>query len=165
MVKILNWFTSIYKEIGKLPLPVTIIIASVVLGSFYYLAEAKKLAFIEKIKTEEKEAVKNALQESKVALNSCLNGAKSIYIDEWFGGCKDRGLLSEKCANLRKMSEDEARKFYKNDFVKMWKYNSDEDFVKRQSDCLTNLPGEIASTLEKRYQNRKDECYKKNPQK
>ncbi len=78
------------EKLNKLSLPVTILIASIILGGFYYSSEANKQASIEKQQQIELQAKKD--QEDLAAMNKsreafqkslCVTTAQQIAINEY----------------------------------------------------------------------------------
>jgi len=68
-------------QINKLSLPVTILIASVIIGGFYYASEANKSASIEKQQQVDLQA-KQAEQQAITDQNNMVAGEKSACVAE-----------------------------------------------------------------------------------
>ncbi len=175
---------SITRELNKLSLPSTILIASIVLGSVFFATQIIKQRSIERqqqVKIEQEKQVQldkelkaqedeeKAEQEkkkSKLELDDCISDAEQGYSDNWHRECKVRGKLSERCISLYKMTfsdylEDTGTD--KEDIDAGLK--AYDDFSNEKSDCSCMLPTTIANGLGENKDNLKDNCFKKYPQK
>lgn len=125
---------QIIDKVNKLSLPAVILIASIILGGFYYASATNKQKSIErqqkaKIEQDEQELLAKELkkqgikEQAEQALNSCLATADELYAYFWDKECKGQGKL-ENC----------------------------------------NLPSYISDRVDKSLQDGKNECFKKYPQ-
>lgn len=172
--KIMEKLTKFMEKINKLSLPATILIASIVLGGFYYAIETNKLKYNEKqqqIKlVEEKtkqDQVKQEQNKNKLALDNCLADADTNYSNNWYRECKSEGKLTDKCISLHDMTFNEyakqnnipnATENFEKNFAAM------KDFLKQKDDCSCRLAQYNADSINKTLQDDKAECFKKYPQ-
>jgi len=121
--------------------------------------EAEVKAEQEKIAKEEEEK-----EEAKRNLESCLSNASRLYKEEWNKECKYLGELSNKCKEILDITSDEYYEKYpeeKADNPIIDYFN----FTEKQEDCSCRLLTSKADIFNERLKERKDECYKKYPQK
>ena len=156
-------------KLNKLSLPVVILIASLVIGGFYYASEVNKQKSIErqqqvKIEQEKQEQLKEqqANEEAKRALNTCLANAGESYSNQWFRECKSQGKLTSRCISIHDMTFDE---YAKQNNTPQDKRLAMTDFFKEQSECSCRLLLDNVDRINKTLQDDKDECFKKYPQK
>ena len=124
----------IVDKINKLALPATIIIASLILGGFFYASQENKQKSIEKqqqiklqddrqqreIKIEQKKQEQlakefkeeQAKEEAKQALDTCIGSADENYNYGWWEECKAQGKLTSKCIEIGELTFDEYLKKY-----------------------------------------------------
>lgn len=176
---------KIMEKLNKLSLPAVILIASVILGSFYYASQVNKQHSIEKqqqtkIDQERQERLEKELkeqmakEETEQVLNTCIADAEQRYSYQWHRECKALGELTSKCIELKELTYDEYLKKYgltDEEYKKQRGITDDEsriagllDYFKRQGECSCRLPLELADRKNKTLQNDKDECFKKYPQ-
>jgi len=133
-------------KLNKLSLPATIIIASVILGGFYFASQVNKQRSIEKqqeIKLQEDRRIDNAKaeqatqeqfakelkeqedkEEAEQALNTCRDNAQDNYNDRWHKECKAQGKLTSKCIDIVELSYNEY----------LEKYGlTDEEYIKQRN--------------------------------
>ncbi|MDA1334778.1 MAG: hypothetical protein O2794_02035 [bacterium] len=143
---------NLLDKINKLSLPAVILIASIILGGFFYASQVNKQRFIERqqqIKTETELAKElkeqQAKEEAELALNTCRANAQEKYHKRWHNECKAQGELTNKCIDIKELSYDEY----------LTKYElTDEEYKKQRS--ITD-PSKIAGLLD--YFERQDnEC-------
>lgn len=168
---------KIMEKLNKLSLPATILIASIILGGFFYASQVNKQKSIErqqqvKIEQEKQDQLDKELKEQEAkeqaeqALNTCIANAEESYSNQWYRECKSQGELTNKCISLNEMTLEEYEKQYK-------KQNPDKTgffdaifaFSKERGECSCRLPLDNADRINKSLQNDKDECFKKYPQK
>lgn len=172
---------KIIKKLNKLSLPIVILIASLVIGGFYYASEVNKQRSIErqqeiklrddrraeeaKAEQEKQEQLKEqqANEEAKRALNTCIFSAEENYHENWFRECKSQGKLTSRCISLHDMTFDEYAK--QNNIPEDKRSNAITDFYKEKDECSCRLPLDNADRKNKALQDDKNECFKKYPQK
>lgn len=165
---------KIIKKLNKLSLPTVILIASLVIGGFYYASEVNKQKSIErqqqiKLEQEKQEQLNKELkgQEAKTkaeqALNTCLANAEEDYSNQWYGECKTRGLLTSRCISLNEMTFDEYAK--QNNIPEDKRSDAITDFYKEKYECSCSLPLNNKDRIDESLQRDKDECFKRYPQK
>ncbi len=158
---------------NKLSLPVTILLASIILGGFYYASEFNKQKSIEKqqqvkIQQERQEKLANEIkeqterEEAEQNLTSCINQAEQNYSDQWFIECKSQGKLTSRCIALHDMTFDEYAK--QNNIPEGNRLDAVLDFYKERDDCSCRLPLENADRIDASLDEDKAECFKKYPQ-
>lgn len=171
----LQYMSKILEQINKLSLPAVILIASIILGGFYYVNETNKQRSIErqqqiKIDQEKQEQLAKELkgqrvkEEAEQALNACIADAEESYLNQWRRECKSQGLLTNRCISLNEMTFEE---YVKQNNIPTGKERLDAliDFSKKRDDCACRLSSYYADDLDKNLQNNKDQCFKKYPQK
>ena len=153
------------EKFNKLSLPAVILIASIILGGFFYASQVSKQHSIErqqqiKINQEKQERLETAIkeelakEEAEQALNTCLANVSENYSVNWRDTCKARGELSNKCIALNEMTYDEYKRQNPRKF----------DFFEELDKCSCGLPLDIADRKNKSLQNEKDNCLKRYPQ-
>lgn len=169
----------IIKKINKLSLSTVILIASLVIGGFYYASEVNKQKSIERqqqIKIEQEkqdrlvEEIKEQDAETKAekALNDCIASAEESSSTFWNSECRAKGLLSNKCISLLDMTFEE---YAKQNNIPSAKENLDEnlkaitDYYKQRRECSCLLPKYNADRIDESLKRDKDECFRKYPQK
>ncbi len=170
---------KIIKKLNKLSLPTVILIASLIIGGFYYASEVNKQRSIErqqqiKIEQEKQDQLTKELKEQETkkeagqALTTCIDNAKENYINDWYGNCKGRGKLADKCISLYDMTFDE---YAKQNNIPSAKENpgksfeAETAFYKEMGECSCPLSIDLSDRIEKTLQDNKDECFRKYPQK
>jgi len=138
---------KIIDKLNKLSLPATILIASLVIGGFYYTSEVNK---------------QKSIEEAKRALNTCLANAQISYSNFWRRECKSQGELTSRCISLNEKTFDEYAK--QNNIPEDERLDAISDFYKEKSECSCRLPLDNADRINKSLQDDKDECFKKYPQ-
>ena len=159
------------RNLNKLSLPATILIASLILGGFYFLSQVSKqnsierqqLAEIEQKKQEQldKEVKEKKYgEEVKQGLNNCLDEASTKYSNNWGNERETRGLLTERCISLLDMAYS--------DYVKELPYgkrlDTFDDYLKEKEECSCSLPLTIADRLNDGLDKDKQNCFKIYPQ-
>ena len=102
-------------KLNKLSLPATIVIASLIIGGFYFASQVNKQHSIErqqqiKIVQEKQERLdketkeQQAKEEAEQALNTCRANARENYADRWHSECKAQGKLTSKCIDIVELS-------------------------------------------------------------
>lgn len=168
------YMSKIVEKFNKLSLPAVILIASIILGGFYYASQVNKQKSIErqqyiKIEQEKQEQLDKELKEQQIkeeveqALNTCISDANENYSNQWYTECKSQGKITNKCVSLKKMSFDEYIK--QKNIPKDKSFDAIFDFAKEKEECSCSLPLDLADRVNKSLQNGKDECFKKYPQK
>ncbi len=176
-------------KINKLKLPATIIIASIILGGFYFVSQVNKQRSIErqqeiKIEQEKQErlAKKQAKEEAYRAFSNCIANAEENYSDMWTDECKVQGKLTNKCIDVNELDYDEYLKKYgltSEEYVKQRNLTlKDPDdpssvhlsamfdyIVDRPDECSCRLPTSIADRFNEQLKEAKDRCFKRHPQK
>jgi len=182
------------KNMNKLSLSSTIIIASVILGGFYYATQLNKQQSIEKqqqikIETKKQEQLakdfkeQQAKKEAEQALNTCIGNAEESYSNKWYSECKAQGKLTNKCIDIKELSFDEYLKKYgltTEEYVKQRnltpadpsnpvsvRLSASFDYIlKRPSECSCRLSiNTYADRFNKSLADDKAECLKRYPQK
>jgi len=156
-------------KLNKLSLPIVILIASLVIGGFYYASEVNKQKSIERqqqIKIEQEKqdklAEQEAKDEAKQALDTCIADAEKSYSDNWFRECKSQGLLTDRCIDLNDMTFDEYAE--QNNIPQDKKFEAIDDFYKEKGDCSCRLILANADRLNEGLEKDKEVCFKKYPQ-
>lgn len=166
---------KIMEKFNKLSLPAVILIASIILGSFYYASQVSKQRSIErqqqtKIDQEKRDQLYKELKEKEIkeqveqALNACITSAEENYSANWRKTCKAQGELSNRCIALNEMTFEE----YKKQNPRKSEEGLDTrvfDFYKERDKCSCSLPLDIADRKNKSLRDEKDECLKRYPQK
>jgi len=148
-------------KLNRYMIPISIILASCILGGFYYISEARK----------EQHATERQQQKTDKAaflLSNCTGLAKEALTEQWHDACSALSLLSGECRSIKDMTLEEyarANHLNPNDFETpaKWGEYSVEVLAKKEK-CACRLPPAIADRLNKTAKDRKDECYKKYPQ-
>ena len=146
-------------KISKLSLPATILIASIILGGFYFASQVIKQRSIErqqqiKIRQDKREQLEKEIKkrEARIDLLECLGDARKDYEAGWADACKD---------NARRITEgiqDCIRIGAGKSYCRgLWGKPDDSP------DCLLSISK--TNLLDKRLQQDRDECFKKYPQK
>lgn len=169
---------KIMEKLNKLSLPAVILIASIILGGFFYASQVNKQRSIErqqqvKIDQEKREQLETAIKEklakaeAEQALNTCIATAEESYSNNWFRECKAQGRATNRCIAIKELTFDEYVKKYNISILdeKDKKLEAMLTFFKEQNECSCSLPLDIADRKNKSLQNDKDECFKKYPQK
>jgi len=180
MVSLVNP-SKIMEKLNKLSLPATILIASLVLGGFYYASQASKQKSIEKqqqIEIEQKKQEQfgkelkeqQIKEESEQALNTCISNAESAYSNAWYRECKSSGKLSNKCIDIHELTFTEYLDKYgiTEDEYKTQRNITDTntfsarfDYLGRRDDeCSCRLPLDNADRINEMLKDDKDACYR-----
>jgi len=178
----------ILDKLNKLSLPATILIASIVLGGFYYATQISKQRSIEKQQqvgieqNQQEQLVKQQVKdESEQALNTCIANAERNYNDKWHEECKVQGELTNKCIDVKELSYDEYLKKYGltgEDYVKernltptdpndpaSVRISASLDYIlKRPDECSCRLLISTADRFNEGLEKDKAECFKRYPQ-
>ena len=182
-----------FDKLNKLTLPATIIIASLILGGFYFGSQVNKQRSIErqqqiKIETEKQDQLAEELKEQQVkeeaeqALNTCIANAERNYSDRWHKECKAQGKLTNKCIDIKELSYDEYLKKYgltSEEYVKQRsltpadpndpasvRLSATLDYIfKRPDECSCRLLVSTADRFNESLEKDKAECFKRYPQK
>jgi len=183
---------KIMEKINKLSLPAVILIASIILGGFYYASQVNKQKSIEKqqqIEIEQKQQEqldkelkeKQAKEEAEQALNTCIANAEENYHDRWYKECKAQGKLTSKCIDVNELSYDEYLKKYgltSEEYVKQRNLTPTDpndptsvrlsatlDYIlKRPDECSCRLLVSTADRFNEGLEKDKAECFKRYPQ-
>ena len=169
---------SLLDKINKLSLPAVILLASIVLGGFYYASQAVKQKSIErqqqiKIEQEKQKQLDTELKEQETkekaeqALSSCIEDAEQRYSDYWYSECKGLGRLTDRCISLHDMTFDE---YAEQNNIPSRGENLEKrleaitDFYNEKDECSCRLPTYRADDIGEYGDKLKDECFKKYPQ-
>lgn len=145
-------------KINKLPLPITILLASLILGGFFYASQVNKQESIERQQLEEQLSKERVRQ----ALDTCIADAEERSSNFWNRECKAKGLLTTKCISLNEITFDE---YVKQNNISQDKTSSAiEDFYKEKSECSCLLPQYNADRIDESLKRDKDECFRKYPE-
>ncbi|PIR88826.1 MAG: hypothetical protein COU09_00140 [Candidatus Harrisonbacteria bacterium CG10_big_fil_rev_8_21_14_0_10_44_23] len=184
---------KILEKLNKLSLPAVILVASLILGGFFYASQVNKQRSIErqqqiKIETEKQEQLakelkeQEAKEEAEQALNTCIGNAEDNYSDRWHKECKAQGKLTSKCIDINELSFDEYLKKYgltSEEYVKernLTPSNPDDpvsarlsasfDYIlKRPSECSCRLAIDpYVNLFDKGLDDDKAECLRRYPQ-
>ena len=172
---------------NKLSLPVTILIACIILGGFYYVSQTNKQRSIERqqqirIEQEKQEQLNKELKEQEAkteaeqALNTCIINAEENYSDRWHKECKAQGELTSKCIDIKELSFNEYLKKYgltREEYKKQRGITDDSkiadilDYFKRQNEeCSCRLAIDpYVNLFNKKLADDKTMCLKRYPQK
>jgi len=185
---------KIMEKLNKLSLPAVILIASIILGGFYFGSQVNKQRSIErqqqiKIETEKQEQLdketkeKEGKEEAEQALNTCIANAEEDYRDRWYKECKAQGKITSKCIDVKELSYDEYLKKYEltsEEYVeqrdltptdpndsKSVRLSATFDYIfKRPSECSCRLTiSTYADRFNEALADDKAECLKRYPQK
>lgn len=172
---------KIMEKLNKLSLPATILIASIIFGSFFYVSQVNKQHSIErqqeiKIEQEKQDQLAKDLKEQKLkeetseALTTCLTNASEIYSTQWDMECKRLGKLTPKCISINEMTYEEYEK--QNPLPE--DLSTEElidtilkrrkDFAKEKEECSCGLPSYNADHLNGNLKENKEECFRRYPQ-
>jgi len=159
----------------NITLPATILIASLILGGFYYASQVNKQRSIERQQQIKIEQQRQAKEEAEQALNACLADAEEAYSNLWDKECKALGKLTSKCIDINELSYNEYLKKYgltEEEYKKQRGITDDSplaglfDYLKRRSDeCSCRLPTHTADDFGNYRDKLKAECFKRYPQK
>jgi|GEM_PF-2627049 len=169
----------------KLILPITILLASLIVGGFYYASEINKQQSIErqqqiKIEYEQQkqsekefkerqilEEAKKVEEEQEEALNLCLSNADESYSKQWYMECKRLGKLTNRCIEFNEMTYEEYSEqnpipegLSREDLLGAIS-NRSKEFSKKKSDCSCALPISLAESVDEDLDRNKNECYKR----
>ena len=174
------------EKLNKLSLPAVILIASIILGGFYFLSEINKQRSIEKqqqIKIEQEGQEKLAEQEAKEgvkqALDTCIANEDENYANQWHAECKRFGKLTSKCIDIQELTFSDYLDKYGltpetynlqrglsntgelvDDFL-----TGGRDYLKRRGDeCSCALPLSLVDRIEDIFEKNRNECLKRYPQ-
>lgn len=181
------------EKLNKLSLPVVIIIASIILGGFFYASQVNKQRSIERqqqirIEQERQGQLAKELKEQQIkeeaekALNTCMADAKENYRDIWHRECKAQGKLTRQCIDIHELSFTEYLKKYGltvEQYVKeknLIPVNPNDqfsvfivavfDYIRRANDeCSCSLSIRTADRFNKILERDREECFKRHPQK
>ena len=169
---------KIIDKINKLSLPAAILIASLIIGGFYYASELNKQKYIEKqqeIKIQKEETktdqAKQEQDKTKQALDTCLATTESNSRDYWYSECKSESRLTDRCISLHNMTFEKYAKQnnilnLQNPQGKSLNLKAIGDFNKEKYECGNcSLPFDNGDRIAKSRQDNKAECFKKYPQK
>lgn len=112
---------KIINKFNNLSLPTVILMASLVMGGFYYAGGVNKQKSIERqqqieIEQKKQEQLDKELKEQKAkveaeqALSACIVDAESSYSNYWHRVCKSQGRLTKRCISLHDMTLEEYEK-------------------------------------------------------
>ena len=112
---------KIINKFNNLSLPAVILMASLIIGGFYYAGGVNKQKSIEKqqqieIEQKRQEQLDKGLKEQEAkteaeqVLNTCLANANESYSNNWFRVCKSQGRLTRRCISLHDMTLEEYEK-------------------------------------------------------
>ena len=175
---------KIMEKLNKLSLPAVILIASIILGGFYYVSQVNKQRSIEKqqqIEIEQKKQEQldkeleeqQARKEAEQALNTCVATAEANYSNQWYRECKSRGELTGQCIALKEMTFTEYLKdkgLTEEEYKKQRGITDDNvfsgllDYAKRQDECSCRLPLANADRINESLEKNKAECFRRYPQ-
>ena len=165
-------------NINKLLLPVVILIASIVLGGFYYASQVTKQKSIERqqqieIEQEKEKQLNVGLKEKEIKeekeqlLDTCIAEAERRYSDQWYAECKGQGKLTTRCISLHDMTFDEyaeQNNIPSYDEDKEKRVNAITDYIYEKEECSCRLSSYNADKIGDYRDKLKDECFKKYPQ-
>lgn len=162
---------KIMEKLNKLSLPAVILIASIILGGFFYASQVNKQRSIErqqqiKVGQEKQDQLakvikeQQAKEETEQALNTCIANAEESYSNYWYKECKSQGKLTSRCISLHEMTFKEYQK--EKGFEGLEGFAA---YYKERDECSCRLLLDNADRINKSLQDDKDECFKKYPQK
>jgi len=166
----------------KLSLSVTILLATIILGGFYYATQISKQRSIEKqqrveIEQNQQERLEKqqTKEDSEQALNTCIANAEENYSKRWDKECKRLGKLTSKCIDINELSYMEYLKKYElteEEYEKQREITDDsimagflDYFTRRNNECSCRLPTYTADDFEDYKDKLKADCFKRYPQK
>lgn len=167
---------KLLEKLNKLSLPAVILVASLILGGFFYASQVNKQRSIErqqqiKIDQEKQDQLakelkeQQAKEEAEQALNACIATVEENYSSQWFRECKAQGKVTSRCIAIKELTFDEYAKKYNIQENKDKPLEAMLTFFKEQNECSCRLPSYRADSINETLQNNKDECFKKYPQK
>ena len=147
-------------KLSRHAIPLAIILASFILGGFYYVTEVGK----------EKKAAKLQQQKSEKAaflLSNCTELIKNSLTEQWYDACSTLGLLTGECRSIKDMTlEEYARVNHLNlndiDTDTKW-FEYLVEVLAKKDKCACRLPTGIADKLNKSAKDRMDGCHKRHP--
>lgn len=182
---------KLLEKLNKLSLPAVILIASLILGGFFYASQVNKQRSIERQQEIKIEQEKQAKKEAQQALNTCITNATVNYSDRWYRECKAQGKLTSKCIDINELSFDEYLKKYNltieeytrernltpdprmrdliprdpdDPYSVVW-ITASFDYIKRASEeCSCRLLASTADRFNEGLEKDKAECFKRYPQ-
>lgn len=149
-------------RLNRYAIPVSIIVASFVVGGFYYLSEIRKQRYADEVRKSESE-------KAAFLLSNCTGLVKEAFVEKWYDACSSLSLLPKDCLNIRVVPLKE--------YAKLSNIHPDDpdaqlkwaDYVikilAKKEKCSCRLPTSIADRLNKMQKEARDECYLKYPQK
>ncbi|OGH80894.1 MAG: hypothetical protein A3I29_00640 [Candidatus Magasanikbacteria bacterium RIFCSPLOWO2_02_FULL_44_11] len=175
---------KIMEKLNKISLPATIIIASLVLGGFYYASEINKQKSIErqqqiKIDQEKQDQLAKELKEQETkeqaeqALSTCISDAEEKQTRYWNSECKRLGKIINSCVPILDLTFNE---YLKDKGLTIEEYKNQRgitdnnifagllDYAKRQDECSCALPISLADNANKISADDKAMCFKRYPQ-
>jgi hypothetical protein len=181
---------KIMEKLNKLSLPATILIASLILGGFYFASENSKQKSIErqqqiKIEQEIQEQLAKELkeqetkEEAELALNTCISTAESNYSEMWHRECKALGKLTSKCIDIVELDFNDYLDKYglnpttynqERGLVNTGKLADDfftasiDYFSRRGEECSCRLLVSTADRFNESLEKNKVECFRRYPQ-
>jgi len=156
--------------LSKLSLPATILIASIILGGFFYATELNKQRSIEsqqqiEIETRKQKELKE--QEDKAEaerlLDTCLYDAEVNYSNRWYRECKSRGELTQRCIYLQETTL--ADYLEENNLSLEGNPEVFDEYIKEKDGCSCRLPLDSADRINQSREDDKVLCFRKYPKK
>lgn len=155
---------KIMEKLSKLSLPAAILMASLILGGFFYATQVSKQRSIERqqqIKIEQEQQDK---KEAEQALNTCIDNAYEMFKKGWRYECEELGSLTNRCIELNEMTLSEyLEQNHVQDLTVEEALKVVEDFDKEKKECFCELPIYKTDSIGNRLEKNKMECFKKYP--
>lgn len=170
-------------KLNKLLLSATIIIASLILGGFFYASQVSKQRSIERqqeIKLQEERAraeqekldqlaaelkEQEAKEQAGRALDTCIAIAEESHSNWWYRNCVSQGKLTSRCALITNLTFYEYAQ-RNNIPTTTEEYQTEAlNFEKEKDECSCSLPFANADRINESLDKAKAECLKRYPQK
>lgn len=171
---------DIIKELNFTYIIIAVVIALAILGfGAMNFISSQKNQQIEQMKLQQSQQSQQNMQNQtkqqaqqgkdeqttkKQKLDTCLSTAITSYHDYWYGECKSRGLITDKCISLHDMTFAQYAKQnnISDSANNIGEYlNASSDFEKQQKDCSNcSLPQYNADVINKSLQDDKNLCIK-----
>lgn len=176
---------NLLEKLNKLSLPAVILIASIILGGFYYTSQVNKQRSIErqqqiKIEQEKQAQLEKEIKEQQAktvaeqALSTCMATAEVSYGDRWDRECKTQGKLTSKCIDINELSFEEYLEKYgltNEEYRKQRNITDDGGFAamfdyfkRRDEECSCRLLVSTADRFNESLETDKAACFKRYPQ-
>ena len=146
------------EKLNKLSLPITILVASLILGGAYFASQVMKQRSIERQQEIKIEQEKQTKEQAGQALDTCIANAEENYSYQWEWNCK----RTFECESLNEITFDE--------YIKQNNIPPDDsekvtralfDWAEEGPGCSCNLSPDRADKLNNSLRDDKNECFKR----